>query len=95
MQVLPLMLVTAADVVVFVGVEVVVIGWLVVVTGTLVVEIVVVGTIVVVGGAGAVPRLGVAAQVLTCRPAVKLTSPSGPSGSENPAGKVPTYALKL
>jgi hypothetical protein len=49
----------------------------------------------VVGGAGAVPRDGVAEHVETCSPAVRETRPSWPKGSENPAGRVPTYALKL
>lgn len=57
--------------------------------------LVVVGVTVVVGAAGAVPRDGVAEQVLTCRPAVRDTRPSCPNGSENPGGRVPTYALKL
>jgi hypothetical protein len=50
----------------------------------------VVGVTVVVGGAGAVPRDGVAEQVETCSPAVRETRPSWPKGSENPAGSVPT-----
>jgi hypothetical protein len=56
---------------------------------TCVVELVV-GLTVVVGGAGAVPRDGVAEQVETCSPAVRETRPSWPRGSENPAGSVPT-----
>lgn len=39
---------------------------------------------------GAVPREGVAEQVETWRPAVSDASPSGPRGSDGPAGRVPT-----
>jgi hypothetical protein len=73
--------VTGAEVVVVVGAE----------PG----EVVVVVTVVEVGDEGAVPRDGVAEQVLTWRPAVSDTRPSGPRGSEGPAGRLPTYALKL
>ena len=73
--------VTGAEVVVVVGAE----------PG----EVVVVVTDVVVGDEEGVPRDGVAEQVLTWRPAVSDTRPSGPRGSEGPAGRVPTYALKL
>jgi hypothetical protein len=51
--------------------------------------------VVDVTGGGAVPREGVAEQVLTCKPTVKEARPCCPSGSENPGGTVPTYALKL
>jgi hypothetical protein len=45
---------------------------------------------VVIGAAGAVPREGVAEQVLTWRPAVSDARPSGARGSEKPAGSDPT-----
>lgn len=56
---------------------------LVVVTGTEVVEVVDIA-------GGAVPKLGVAAQVATCRPCTSDARPSGCRGSLNPAGRVPT-----
>ena len=43
----------------------------------------------------AVPKDGLAWQVVTCRPTVSEARPSVPSGSEKPSGTVPTYALKL
>jgi hypothetical protein len=52
---------------------------------------VVVATVgVEVGDEGAVPKEGVGRQVETCKPAVRDTRPSGPRGSEGPAGRVPT-----
>lgn len=54
------------------------------------VVVVVVFSVVEVGDAGFVPREGVAEQVLTCRPAVRDASPSGPRGSDGPAGRIPT-----
>lgn len=70
------------DVVLVVEVDVIV-GFVVVLV------VVVIGTEVVVTG-GAVPRLGVAAQVETCRPCTREARPAGPRGSLNPAGRLPT-----
>jgi hypothetical protein len=70
------------------GGEVVVVVVGAVVGDTLVVVVAVV--VAVVGDAGAVPREGFGRQVETCKPAVRDTRPSGPRGSEKPAGRLPT-----
>lgn len=75
------------DVVLVVEVDVIV-GFVVVLV-VFVLVVVVIGTEVVVTG-GAVPRLGVAAQVETCRPCTREARPAGPRGSLNPAGRLPT-----
>lgn len=61
----------------------------VVVVGAVVGDTLVV-VVAVVGDAGAVPREGFGRQVETCKPAVRDTRPSGPRGSEKPAGRLPT-----
>lgn len=86
--------VLVVDVLVIVGDVVVVLLVVVLLVVVVVVLLVVVtGTEVVVTG-GAVPRLGVAAQVETCRPCTSDARPAGPRGSLNPAGRLPTISSR-
>lgn len=87
--------VLVVDVLVVVGdvVVVLLVVVLLVVVVVLLLLVVVTGTEVVVTG-GAVPRLGVAAQVETCRPCTSDARPAGPRGSLNPAGRLPTISSR-
>lgn len=87
--------VLVVDVDVMVGVVVVVLVDLVLLVVVVVLLVVVTGTDVeVVVTGGAVPRLGVATQVETCRPCTSDARPADPRGSLNPAGRLPTIHPK-